>query len=127
MAYLIALGHDVALVDLDPIVPQPRTDTTTAPVVRNYGVSGAVHEQGLYIALLWSMLDPATEYQTLLGQFGLDGDLSAEVTVYVPDHEYVYTRYNGIAIRPEQGVDIRRTEYFIRDVTIRIIRLEASA
>lgn len=123
--YKVGIGHDLTLVDMVDIVPQPRTETTTAPVQRNDTISGVVHEQGLWIPLQWSMLDPASQYQALLEQFGLDTDLSCDVTVYVPNFEYVFTLYNGKAIRPEQGVDIRRTDQFIRDVTIRIIQLEA--
>lgn len=125
MPYKVATGHGVALGSLNTIVPQPRADIVVAPVQRNYAVSGAVHEQGLFIDLQWSVLDPVSEYTTLLTAFGLTSVLFANVTVLVPNHAYTDTRYNGIAIRPQQGVEIRRSEYFIRDVTIRVIQLVA--
>lgn len=125
MAYKVATGHGVALGSLATIVPQPRADITVAPVQRNYAVSGSVHEQGLWIDLQWSMLDPVSEYTTLLTAFGLTSVLFANVTVLVPNHVYADTRYNGIAIRPQQGVEIRRSEYFLRDITIRVIQLVA--
>src|SRR5688572_26342584 len=110
--YLLENGWGVALVDLDAIVPQPRSDSVTQAVQRNDSASGAVHEIGLFIVLQWSMLDHASEYQTLLDQFALDGtNLTSLVTVYVPNFEYTWTRYNGIAVRPQQGVSIKRSDY----------------
>lgn len=124
MAYLLETGWNVALASLVAIVPQPRSDSVTQAVQRNQSASGLIHEIGLYIVLQWSMLDPASEYQALLDQFGLDGiNLTNQVTVYVPDYEYVFRRYNGIAVRPQQGQTIRRSDYFIRDVSIVIKNL----
>lgn len=123
--YRVATGHGVALGSLAVIVPQPRTDATVQPVLRSDAVSGAVHEQGLFIDLLWSALFTATEYTTLLTAFGLTSVLYANVTVYIPNAAFSYARYNGVAIKPHMGTDIRRTEYYIRDVTIRIKSLVA--
>lgn len=123
--YRAATGHGVALGSLVAVNPQPRTDSTTQAVLRTHGLSGAVHESGLYIELLWSAIFTTAEYAALLDQFGVGAALNANVTVYVPDFEYVNTRYNGTAKRPEQGVDVRRTDYYIRGVTIRIINLVA--
>lgn len=123
--YLMENGYNQAQIDLDVIVPQPRTDSTVQAVQRSHSVSGVVHEQGLWIPLSWNSLGTVAIYQTLLAQLGLTSALQAEGTWYLPDHEYVWRRYNGLAIRPAQGEDIRRTDYFIRDVTIRVIRLVA--
>lgn len=123
--YRVATGHNIALGSLTAVDPQPRTDATTQAVMRSDAVSGAVHEQGLFIDLLWSAIFTATEYQALLDQFGVGAALNANVTVYVPNFEYTYARYNGVAVRPEQGVTVRRTDYYIRDVTIRIKNLVA--
>jgi hypothetical protein len=125
MDYLMENGYNIAQVDLDAIVPQPRTDSTVQAVQRSYGVSGVVHEQGLWIPLQWSSLGTVASYQALLAQLGLTSALQAEGTWYLPDHEYTWRRYNGIAIRPAQGDDIRRSNYFISDVTIRVIKLVA--
>lgn len=126
MPYLLENGHGIALVDLDAIVPQPRSDSVTQTVQRNESASGAVHEIGLYIVLQWSMLDPASQYNTLLDQFGLDGsNLTSQVTVYVPNFEYTWTRFNGIAVRPMQGQTIKRSDYFIRDASIIVKNLTA--
>lgn len=123
MAYLAATGWNVALVSLIALDPQPRTDITTQPVQRNYSASRAVHEIGLHINLQWSMIETATQYQALLDQFGLGSVLTNQVTVYVPNFEYTFTRYNGLAIRPQQGVHVRRGDYFIRDLVIPVIDL----
>lgn len=125
MAYLLETGHGVALVDMEAIIPQPRSDAVTQPVQRNETASGAVHEIGLYIILQWNVLTVA-RYQVLLDQFGLDGsNLTNQVTVYVPNFEYVWTRYNGIAVRPQQGRDLRRSQYFIHDLSLTIKNLTA--
>lgn len=127
--YAAAVGHNIALGSLITIAPQPRTDVTTQPVQRNASASGGVHEQGLFIVLQWSMLDPTTEYAALLDQFGLGADAvpQANVTLYCPNFEYVFTRYNGIAVRPEQGTDIKRSNTFIVDVSIIVKNLVALA
>lgn len=123
--YRVLTGHGVALGSLVAVNPQPRTDATTQPVLRSDAISGAIHEQGLFIDLLWSAIFTASDYAALLDQFGVGAALNANVTVYVPNYEYVYTRYNGVAIRPEQGASVRRSDYYIRDVVIRIKNLVA--
>lgn len=127
--YKAAVGHGVALVSLIDLIPQPRTDATTQPVQRNDSASGAVHEQGLWIALQWSYLDSGVEYAALLDQFGLGADAvpQANVTIYVPNFEFVFTRYNGIAVRPHMGQDVRRSAQFIRDVSLIIKHLSVLA
>lgn len=126
MAYLVKTGHGVAFLSLVAMAPQPRTDVTIRPIQRSYSASGAVHETGPHIELLWSMLETATEYTTLLAQFGLSATvLNANVTVYVPNSVYTFARYNGVAHLPLQGSDIKRTDYFIRDVIILVKNLVA--
>lgn len=122
--YLLETGWNVALIDLDALDPQPRTDATVRPVQRNDSASGLIHEIGLYIPLQWNTLNIAA-YQSLLTQFGLSATTTTnQVTIYVPNQIYTWTRYNGIARLPEQGVDVRRN-YFLKDVTILINRLTA--
>lgn len=123
MAYLHALGYNAAYASLTPLVPQLRTDATVQPVQRSYGLSGVIHHQGGYIDLLYSAFGDTVEVQTLYAQVGLTNALQAQGTWFLPDDAYVWRLYNGIVARPEQGADIRRNNYFIRDVTIRVIRL----
>lgn len=122
-SYLIAEGHNVALLDLDAISPQPRSEGLKA-ARRTYSPDGSVHEEGLYIELEWGLLGSATAYQALLTQFGLDAAATAAVTIYCPGPDYSYARYNGTAVRPEVGRDVRRRGYFIRDVIILVRGLE---
>lgn len=123
MAYLMADGHGVALGSLAAIVPQPASPGVQI-VQRNSAVSGVVHEQGLWIPLNWNKLSIA-KYQALLTQLGLAAALENDITLYCPNFQYTLTRYNGKAIRPEQGVDIRRPGHFLDDITIRVINLVA--
>lgn len=123
MAYLVAVGHGVALVSLVAMVPQPTTDAPAQPVQRNESASGDIHEIGLWAPLQWNVIRPVTLYAALLDQFGLGAALTASVTVYIPNHEYVFTRYNATAVRPEQGKTVKRTNYMVRDVTIILKKL----
>jgi hypothetical protein len=122
--YLLETGHGVALVDLDALDPQPRTDATVRPIQRNDSASGLIHEIGLYIVLQYSTLN-VTKYQSLLTQMGLSATVTAnQVTIYVPNQIYTWARYNAIVRLPEQGVDVRRN-YFLKDVNFVFSRLSA--
>ncbi|MGP1664947.1 MAG: hypothetical protein ACTS5I_03335, partial [Rhodanobacter sp.] len=96
-SYLMAQGHSVALVDLDPIVPQPRSPQGVQAAQRDFGADGSVFEQGLFINLLWGSLGSVAEYQTLLAQLGLDDQLRQAITLYAPNFEREWIRYNGYA------------------------------
>lgn len=119
----MALGHDVALLSLATIVPQPRSPQGVQAAQRDFAADGSVFETGLFIRLLWSSLGSETQYQALLTQFSLDTFLRFSVTLYAPNFERVWTRYNGSAIRPSA------TNYaiFPRDIQIVVNRLEALA
>ena len=120
MSYLIAEGHNVALVDLVAISPQPASPGVKA-TRRTFSADGAIHDEGLYIALEWSVVEDATALNDLFAQFGLDSATTANVTVYCPNQLHAFTRYNGVAQRPEVG----RQSYFLRDVQIVIKGLVA--
>lgn len=121
--YRFADGHNVALGSLALIVPQPASPGVQV-VRRDEAVSGVVHEQGLWIPLNYNKLTVA-KYQALNTLFGLASALENDITIYCPNFQYVSTRYNGKIIRPEQGVDIRRTSHLLSDVTYRVINLVA--
>lgn len=123
--YSIGTGHDVALVDLDLIDPQPRA-LGVRPTRRTYAASGAVIEEGNYVELEWNLIGTVAQWLSLLSQFGLGASdaLTSEVTIRVPDYSFGYTRYNGLAIRPEIGREVQRTGYFIRSVKIVVRDLE---
>jgi hypothetical protein len=119
-------GHDEELDDLTVISPQPRSIGVQS-TRRTYGVDGTVLDEGRYVEIEFSYSEDPTAYAALLTLFGVQNTLTNLVTVYVPDERYAWTRYNGTAVRPEIGRDVTRTNYFIRNITILIKDLEASA
>lgn len=98
--YLMENGHGVALVDLDVIVPQPRSNNGVQAAERDFGVDLTVYEQGLFIILEWSSVASGTALQTLYTQLGIDSALRSSITLYAPNFEREWHRYNGYAIRP---------------------------
>lgn len=114
--YRVADGHDMALGSLTVIAPQP-TSIGIQATRRVQSANGGVLDQGKYIDLVWDVL-PLSVYQALLTTFGVRDALTNEVTVYVPDETGTYVRMNGLAVRPEAGRDVRRRDYFIRDLVI---------
>lgn len=125
MDYKVKTGLDQTLISLVNMNPQPRSEGIKV-TQRSFASSGSIFNQGLFVELEWTMLVTDTEYQALLTQFGLLASYSAAVTIYVPSDTFVATRYNGIAIRPEIGKDARRTNYFVRDVTIIVRDIEVA-
>lgn len=116
MSYKAKEGAGAALVDLITIAPQPRSDGVK-PTRRTYSADGKPHDEGLHVALIYDMVEDQTELDDIFDQFGLDVATSAAVTIYCPNQMHVYTRYSGLAVRP----DVSRRDFFLRDVTI-IIR-----
>jgi len=117
--YRVADSHDVALVDLNVLDPQPRSEGIK-PTRRTFGGDGTPYDEGRYVELLYSVVSSVTEYQTILDAFGVQTAGSNEVTVYVRDETFAWTRKNGLAIRPQPGQDVRWTNFFPRDVVILI-------
>lgn len=126
MPYLVLAGHDQPLEDLLPVDPQPRTEGLQY-TRRQYAASGIVIDENPFVELLWSMLDPAAEYQALLAQFDLTTATTAPVSVYVQDEYYNWILRNGTAVKPFIGSDGKRDNYFLRDFTILIKNLQAQA
>ena len=124
--YRVADGHDVALGSLNVLSPQPRSEGIK-PTRRTFGGDGTPYDEGKYVELLYSMAATVTEYQAILTAFGIKSAGSNEVTVYVRDETFAWTRQNGLAIRPEPGADVRWSNYFPRDVVILVRDLAVSA
>lgn len=118
--YRIKEGHGQALIDLVAISPQPRSAGVQA-TRRTYAADGTIHDEGLHVQLVYDVLETATALDDLLDQFGLDVATTANVTIYAPNQLHVYTRYNGLAVRPE----VSRNNYWLRDVTIVVRDLTA--
>jgi hypothetical protein len=124
--YRVADGHDVALISLNVLSPQPRSEGIK-PTRRTFGGDGTPYDESKYVELLYSMVGTVTEYQAILTSFGVKTAGSNEVTVYVRDETFAWTRQNGLAIRPEPGQDVRWTNYFPRDVVILVRDLSDAA
>jgi len=124
--YAVKTGTDQALIDLVDITPQPSSNGVEY-TVRDDAIDGTVSEQGKFIELRWSSLASITEYTTMLAQFGLTSVNTAEVTILAPSELYAFTRYNGLAVRPEKGRNIQRRDYFLRGVVLIVKNLTAAA
>lgn len=124
--YSVADGWNVALVSLVALDPQPE-GMPVMPVVRNYAVSGTVHEQGGFVDLKYSALDSEADYLAVLTQFGLHNADTNEITIYCRNGRLVWTRYNGLAVYPEAGQDMRWQQFYPREIVIRVKHLVALA
>jgi hypothetical protein len=121
--YRAAVGHGgLALVDLDVMVQQPTADLV-APVQRDYGASGANHNQGKWVCWHFDFIEDITLYVTILTQLGLQANDYAAVTIYTRDERGTFNMYQGIAHFPEPTVDIKQNNFFLRDVDIYITDL----
>lgn len=120
--YKVYPAFDVALVDLDTIVPQPRskgvsyTRTTRA-------ADGSQLQEGPFVVLEWTALEDETQYTTLIDQFGVLNSLTSPVTIYCRGETFGFTRYNGIASRPEVGKSLD-WQYRPKNISITITNLE---
>lgn len=119
--YRVATGHGVSLGSLTVLSPQPRS-AGLQYVRRTVMPNGSLVAEGAYVELLWNTIRNASMYQTLLTAFGLHSAMSANVTVYIRDDLFVWTRYNGRAIRPVASWD----NYFPRNVVIVVRNLAVS-
>lgn len=122
MPYKIGVGLDVPLVDLDDIIPQPAT-VGLQYARRTFAASGVVVDELPFVEFEFSTLDSPTQYVALLTQFGLASATTADVTVYVQNENYVWTRYNGKAVKPLVGSDGARNNFFLRGFTILVKNL----
>lgn len=120
--YRVGVGHNLALGSLSVIFPQPRSNPA-APTDRKYSLTGKVYDHGEFMELYWDMLEYETEYTTMLLQFALTVNKSSNVTIYGRDSLFTFRRFNGVAQRPEGMQDVKRSNYFIRDVVVRITNL----
>jgi len=117
--YLVKVGHSNPLEDLVVVAPQPRSPEGVQYAQRDVAADGTIHEQGLFIPLLWSSISTATAYQALLTQLGLASAQRAAITLYAPDFQRNWYRWNGYAIRPQ----VSTYATFYRDIRIMVNRL----
>ena len=120
--YKVGIGHNVPLVDLVTVTPQPRNGEVKY-MERRQSDDGPV-DVGPYSAPTWGIFKNAAQYQVTLGQFGLLVAETCDVTWYTQDDLFNWKRYNGVAALPEPGVDGSHTQYFLRGFVIFIRRLK---
>lgn len=125
MTYRVAENHDIALVSLTVLSPQPATEGVRA-TQRDFLADGSILEQGQYVEFRWSSLKNIAAYTTILALFGLDNADSADVTIYAKNARMAWTRYNGRAVYPMPGQDVGYRS-FPRNVTILIKNLQELA
>ncbi len=123
--YRVAQGHDVILGSLNVFSPQPTAEGVQA-TRRTNAASGDVYDEAKYVELVWTVVETPTELDTILDYFGMGGVPilhQADVTVYVRNELYIFTRYNGVAVFPQLGRDLRWKNYFPRNLTMLIKNL----
>lgn len=119
-SYRAAVDHGLGLGSLTVLSPQPRSEGVHV-TRRDFMGDGSVVDQGLYVELVYDIIEDVTQYQTILTVFGLVAANSAEVTVYCRDALFNWVRYNGRAIRPEPSWNL----FFPRNVVILVRDLVA--
>lgn len=125
--YKVATGHDVALVSMTDIAPQPAMPAAIQTAERSYGLTGATFDNGKFVEYIWTVLGGVTAYQTILTAFGVASVLYADVTVYVRDETFTWARYNGVAHRPQPGSDLEWRRGFPVNVRLLVTQLDIAA
>lgn len=106
-SYRVAIGHEQSLASMTILDPQPDPGPAIRAARRTYGGDGTVYDEGRFIELHFSALQDAEAYQDLLALFGLNANIgSADVTIYIRDEVFNWTRMNGNAIRPAIDSDV---------------------
>lgn len=126
MGYKVAVGHNVALVSLAEIVPNPRTSGLQA-TERSYSANGGVYDSARFVEFEWNIIGSVTAYQALLTQFGVNSALFADVTIYARYSQLAWVRLNGIAVRPESQRDMKLELSFPRNVVLLVKDIEVAA
>ena len=123
--YRVADGHNVALVSLTVLSPQPRSPGVKYTRTQ-YAADGTPILDGAFVNLVWDIMASKTQYQNLLSTFGLSTATSNDVTVYVRNNNFDYVRYNGRAIKPQPGDGVEWQMGFPRSMTILVRNLQVS-
>lgn len=126
MPYLLTTGHDETLDAADALVPQPRT-IGLQYTRRLYPLSGNLIDEAPFVEFLYSMIESITQYQAILTQYGLLTAKTALVSVQIQDENYDDAVFNGVAVKPQIGVDGQREDYFLRNFTLLVHSLRAQA
>jgi hypothetical protein len=124
----VGIGHDVAVVDMDPIVPQPHVRFGGRQVTRRtFGLDGTVHDDAPFVEFVWNRVGTQATYDSILAQFGVQSFAQADVTIITRGERMQFTaRWNGVAVRPQLGVDADWTFPFPSSIVILVRNLEPS-
>jgi hypothetical protein len=122
--YRVAVGHNIALVSLAVVSPQPTSQGLQFTRQINYG-DGHVLNQGAYVEWNYGVVKDAAQYVAIMEYFDFEvlATESQNVTIYTRNELYTYRRYNGVAHRPATTWNNFRP----RNVVIRITHLELLA
>lgn len=119
-------GHGVPLLSLVNVVPQPHS-TGIQTTRRSFAADGSVYDEAQFIELEFDLVQGPTMYVALLTLFGVQNVLTCPVTVLIPDERLAFIRYNGTAVRPSPGKDMRQTRFFPRNIVILVKDLAVSS
>lgn len=122
-AYAVADGYDAAIDELVALDPQPAMRGIEV-TRRIHAPNGGVRDEELYAWLEWSALGSVSEYQSVLTQLGLLDALTNRITISLRDEHFTWRRYNGIAVKPQIGVDGEWSQFFPRGVRVLVKFLE---
>lgn len=122
--YMVKVGHDQPLVDLVVVKARSAGIEYTRRVD---AISGKIYEDAPFVELEITALQDAAMYLAELTKFGLNDADEENVTVYVRDDRWQWTRKNGIAKKPRMRKDATWTESFPRRIVILITDLEPAA
>lgn len=114
----------MALGSLTVLSPQPRS-TGVQSTRRTFGADSTVLDEAKFVVLEWDFIETASDYASLLTLFGVNSALYANVTVYVKTELYAFARFNGVAVRPQPGVDVEQERFFIRNLRLTVRDLAA--
>jgi hypothetical protein len=92
---------------------------------RTFAADSSVYDEAKWVELVWDFVENPTDYAALLTLFGVNSVLYANVTVYVRNELFAFARYNGIAVRPQPGVDMEWSQFFVRNLKILVKDLAA--
>ena len=119
-------GTDVILGSLTVLSPQPDPGGAIQYTRVSTSADGTITRQGPYFEFRWSEMDN-TDYNTILGIFGLDDSASTSVTIYIRDETYqTWVRKNGTAQQPIPG-DSVNWNLRPQNIVIRVTHLETAA
>jgi len=124
--YRIATGHDVALVSLTVLTPQPEGRPMRA-TQRTYGLSRDVYDIAPYCEWIFRSIPNQAAYGALLTTLGLATLSNAAVTIYTRNQRLVYQRFNAEVVLPQMGTDGDWSNVFLRGITFRFTELEVPA